>query len=175
MLQNETVMWGHHYQRRGRTRDQRRTPDTATGSMQNYSYISWLPGINIYSFSIHMLYHWKDIRVQFPTQQKVHLLNFRARSYDHFSGKLHRLFCGCGRNRGLFNLSTNIIFHLLFLCLCSHPTRRDVSSMNKPCNPSVEGVDIDMIRELSMSLLWETRRVISGASLSYWSVISEWF
>ena len=35
--------------------------------------------------------------------------------------------------------------------------RRDVSSMNKPYNPSVEGLadiaDIDMIRELSIALL----------------------
>ena len=34
--------------------------DKAMGSMQNYHYISWLAGINIYSFSIHMLHGWKD-------------------------------------------------------------------------------------------------------------------
>ena len=45
-------------------------------NMHNYSYISWLAGTNIHDFSIRMLYHWKDICVQFPTQQTVHLWTY---------------------------------------------------------------------------------------------------
>jgi hypothetical protein len=30
-------------------------PNKAMGSMQNYSYILWLAGINVYGFSIHTI------------------------------------------------------------------------------------------------------------------------
>jgi hypothetical protein len=124
-------------------------------------YNSWPDGINIDGFNIHILYDW-ECKSTVLNATSSHHLDIWAKSYDHFSGS----YRGCWWLRENQEDSSHsplrwssIYFHLY---LCSQPTRRDIPSINTIYNSSFKGSSyIDLLRQLSMALLWEIHRITS--------------